>query len=321
MADHTMLTRALRILQRLNTGGEVTIKELYDLFDRKESKQTIQRTIRHIDSANIPIRERAGAHNEKSYSLDGGFRFIPELLTVEEALAAVLLLQFREVFAGTRIETDMANVFDKLKQLLPADAIAVPDAFSGDLLRIHQPGRIDLSARSDMLRDLFRGIVERREARVQYQKKRYRLRAYSLLLHNGTLYIIGRVPPHEDDLYFVLSRFRSVELTEDHFTRDEQYSLSETLGHNFGIWYEEPMDVVIRFDKTVVPSIESRQWHATQSTTIEDNGDLTLRMHLGPSKELVAWILRWGEFAEVLEPASLRADMAATMKKMVRKYR
>ena len=162
MADHTMLTRALRILQRLSISREVTVKELYELFDRKESKQTIQRTIRHIDSANIPVRERAGAHNEKYYSLEDGFRFIPELLTVEEALAAVLLLQFREVFAGTRIETDMAAVFDKLKQLLPEDAIAVPDAFSGDLLRVHQPGRIDLSKRPDMLRDLFRGIVERR---------------------------------------------------------------------------------------------------------------------------------------------------------------
>ena len=156
---------------------------------------------------------------------------------------------------------------------------------------------------------------------MQYLNKRYRLRAYSLLLHNGTLYIIGRVPPYEDNLYFVLSRFRSVELTTDHFTRDENFHLSETLRHNFGIWYEEPVDVVIRFEKTVVPSIEARLWHPTQHSTVEDDGSLTLRMHLGPSKELIAWILRWGEFAEVLEPASLRQEMAATIKKMARNYR
>ena len=321
MADETMLTRALRILHLLSTHDNVTVKQLYEYFDRKEAKQTLQRTLMKIDAANIPLRIEAGAHNEKYYSLDRAFRFIPELLTPEEALAAVLLLQFREVFAGTRIETDMASVFEKLQQLLPRDAIAAPDAFSGTYLHVHQPGKLDLDGRADMLRDLFRGIVQCRVAEVRYRNKSFRLNPYSLLIHNGTLYVLGQVPPHSNTIYLALSRFKSVTLTEDVFVRDEQFSLADVLRSNFGIWYEEPVDVVIRFDSTVVPSIESRRWHPTQKMSTADNGDLTLRMRLGPSKELIAWILRWGEFAEVLEPATLRTEVAATIKRMAKRYR
>jgi proteasome accessory factor B len=321
MADETMLTRALRILHLLSTHDNVTVKELYDRFDRKESKQTIQRTLMKIDAANIPLRITAGAHNEKYYSLDRAFAYVPELLTPEEALAAVLLLQFREVFAGTRIETDMSAVFEKLHQLLPPDAIAAPDAFSGTYLHVHQPGKLDLDGRADMLRDLFRGIVQCRVTNVRYRSKSYPLHPYSLLIHNGTLYVLGRVPPHTDTIYLALSRFKSVELTENTFVRDENFSLAEVLRSNFGIWYEEPVDVVIRFDRTVVPSIESRRWHPTQKMSVEKSGDLTLRMRLGPSKELIAWILRWGEFAEVIAPDSLRKEVAATIRKMAKKYR
>ncbi|MFZ1730874.1 MAG: WYL domain-containing protein [Bacteroidota bacterium] len=320
MAEMTMLIRALRILQRLSTHDDVTVKELHDYFGEEESKQTIQRTIRHIEGASIPLRLRTGPHNEKYYSLDRSFQFIPQLLTPEEVLAAVLLLQFREVFAGTRLETDMLSVFDKLTQLLPDDAIAVPDAFSGGLLHVHQPGLADLSERSDMLRDLFEAIVHRRVAKVRYRSKQYKLHPYSLLLHNGALYIIGRVPPYNNSIYFALPRFRTVELTDDTFERDPAYSLSEVLKDSFGIWYETPEDVVIRFAKTVRGSIESRQWHPSQKMSDDENGDLILRMRLGPSNELIAWILRWGEYAEVLEPVSLRDSMRSAINRMSSLY-
>ncbi len=320
MSDNTMLIRALRILQRLSTHDNVTVKELYEYFDRKVPKQTIQRTLRHIMEANFPVDYHAGAHNEKFYYLDRSFTFIPELLTPEEILAAVLLMQFHEVFAGTRIESDMNKVFEKLNQLLPPDAISMPGAFTGNYLHIHQPGRIDLARRSEMLRDLFRGIVERRVAKVQYRSKSYLLQPYSLLIHNGALYVLGQVPPYKDTIYLALPRFKSVELTDQTFIKDESFNLEEALRSNFGIWYEQPVHVAIRFDKTVVPSIESRQWHPTQSMRTEDDGNLILTMQIGPSKELIAWILRWGEFAEVLQPTTLREEVARTIRRMVKKY-
>ncbi|MBN1448821.1 MAG: HTH domain-containing protein [Bacteroidetes bacterium] len=127
MAEMTMLIRALQSPQRLATHRDVTVKELHELMERRESKQTIHRTIRQMKASGIPIVEEAGPHNEKFYSI-----------------------------------------------------------------------------------------------------------------------------------YLALSRFRGAELTDDGFDRDPAYSLVAVLRDSFGIWYEEPVQVVIRFDATVRESIESR---------------------------------------------------------------
>lgn len=326
MAEMTQLQRTLRILQRLATHAEVTVEELHDLFDGRESVRTLQRTLQRIQEANIPVRVRAGAHNRQYYSLDGGFRFTPDLLTADEALAAVLLAPFREVFAGTQIGDDIAGAFEKLGQLLPPDSVAVPGAFAGgsggaDFLLLHQPGRADLAGRADILRALFTGIIRREAVRVQYQRKRYLLHPYSLLLHNGGLYIIGRVPPHSDNIFLALPRFAKAERTGEYFERDPAFSLAGALKDNFGIWYEPPVNVSIRFDATVRGSIEHRRWHASQKLAEGKDGSLTLTMRIGPSRELIAWILRWGEFAEVLAPASLRQQVAAIGTEIARRNR
>ena len=326
MAEMNALQRTLRILQRLTTYDDVTVEELYDLFEGRESVRTLQRTLQRIQESNISLTVRAGAHNRQYYSLERSFRFIPEMLTADEALAAVLLAPFREVFAGTSVGEDIAAVFEKLQQLLPRDAVAVPGAFGDDaagkhIALLHQPGRADLSDKADILRVLFTGILRRQTCRVQYRKKRYALHPYSLLLHNGGLYVIGRVPQYTNYIYLALPRFTKAELTEERFERDPQYSIEDVLKDSFGIWYEAPTEVRIRFDAAVRGSIEHRVWHSTQKLTEEEDGSLALSMRVGPSRELIAWILRWGEFAEVLEPASLRKDVARIGKEIARRNR
>jgi hypothetical protein len=103
VAEQTQLERAIRILQRLSVCSHVTVNELYDLFDRKEAKRTLQRTLESIERTNVPLLIEHGAHNEPLYSLRGGFDFIPLRLTPEEGIAASLLNQFKSIFAGTSI--------------------------------------------------------------------------------------------------------------------------------------------------------------------------------------------------------------------------
>jgi len=51
MPELTQLERSLRILQRLITHDNVTVNELYDLFDRCDPKRTIQRTLDSIQAS------------------------------------------------------------------------------------------------------------------------------------------------------------------------------------------------------------------------------------------------------------------------------
>lgn len=95
-------------------------------------------------------------------------------------------------------------------------------------------------------------------------------------------------------------------LSDIFFERSTEFNLKEYLKNHFGIWREEPVDILLRFDKIVATTIEERAWHPTQKIKHLKSGDVELSMKVGPSEELIAWILRWGHFCEVLKPHDLR---------------
>ncbi|MCZ7555759.1 MAG: transcriptional regulator [Bacteroidia bacterium] len=322
MADNTKLQRSLRILLKLAREREVTVNDLYDFFDGEITRRTIQRTLSDLSSANIPIVSRRGAHNEYHYSLERAFDHIPETLTADETLAAVLLSQSAGIFQGTRIGEDINAVFAKLEQLLPSGALAVPSAFTGEqYVYNYQPGRALPGGYAEALHAVFRGILSGRVCRVQYRDKRYLFHPYSLLLYGGALYVVGKQPRYGNLIYLAMNRMKAAELLDQTFERDPDFNLQNFLAGNFGIWYEKPEDVRIRFDATVRPSVEDRQWHASQRIEALEDGGVILSMRVGPSLELVAWILRWGAHAEVLEPATLRREIRKTASAVAKMYR
>lgn len=313
MPELTQLERALRILQRLIVRDDVTVQELYDLFDRREPVRTIQRTLDSIQSSNIPLHYTTGAHGVRYYRIRRAFDYIPMTLSPDEILAALLLAQFGDLFDGTRIGRDISGVFEKLDQLVPPGSVAITTALHGttDVLHFKEPGLVEMETRESFLREIFRLIVERRECWIEYRKpdreklSRFNLYPYSLLFHSGAIYVVGYQPYYKNWVYLALQRIVTVTPADQTFERDPAFNLDAFLKDNFGIWKEEPVDVVIRFDKTVSPSIRERRWHPSQQVKeLSDGTELTL--HVGPSEELIAWILRWGNHAEVIGPEKVR---------------
>lgn len=92
------------------------------------------------------------------------------------------------------------------------------------------------------------------------------------------------------------------------------------LKDNFGIWYEKPEMVKIRFNKTVRASIEGRIWHPSQSLKELKSGDIVLTMRVGITEELIAWVLRWGPYAVVMSPKSLRERVKSRLEESLKTY-
>jgi predicted DNA-binding transcriptional regulator YafY len=325
MADLKRLERALRILQRLMTHDHVTAKELGDLFGGTESVRTIQRTLEAIESANIPLSIEIGAHGERQYSLHRAFDFLPITLSPHEVLAAVLLSQFADYFKGTSIGNDISTVFQKIDQLVPPGGLGVSSSFRDmqDSFMLHEPGRMNLAPRAKVLEDLFRGIIEHRVCKVVYSRtgKSFDIHPYSLLFHGGAFYAVVYQPRHNNWIYLAIARIESLSLKTDEFERDKRFRLREFVRDNFGILSEPPETVRIRFDKTVVASIMDRVWHPSQTIENCDDGGIILTMQVGVTSELLAWILRWQHFAEVLEPQSLRDKLQISLTKTAEIYR
>jgi len=73
------------------------------------------------------------------------------------------------------------------------------------------------------------------------------------------------------------------------------------------------------FETKVGRFVRRRLWHPTQKITKTEQG-VELTMEVAGTTELKTWILGWGDQVEVLEPESLREEIAAEVARVAGKY-
>jgi proteasome accessory factor B len=61
-------------------------------------------------------------------------------------------------------------------------------------------------------------------------------------------------------------------------------------------------------------------WHPSQAVHELPDGSLEWRARVSGTIEIRLWILSWGDEVEVLEPAALREDVAATHARAAARY-
>jgi predicted DNA-binding transcriptional regulator YafY len=69
---------------------------------------------------------------------------------------------------------------------------------------------------------------------------------------------------------------------------------------------------VLRFTPAVAARVLETTWHPTQRVEAADDGSLTWRATVAGTIEVRLWILSWGDDVEVVEPETLRLDVAST---------
>ena len=77
---------------------------------------------------------------------------------------------------------------------------------------------------------------------------------------------------------------------------------------------------MLRFAPRVAARVLEATWHPTQAVATEADGSLHWRATVVGTIEIRLWILAWGDDVEVLAPASLREDVAATLRRAVTRY-
>ena len=86
------------------------------------------------------------------------------------------------------------------------------------------------------------------------------------------LYVISRVPYYDQLITQAVDRFESVEVTEEEFEPPDHLSVDEQVSNAFGVSFEEPMDVVVRFTEEQAPYIRERVWHPSQELEELEDG-------------------------------------------------
>ncbi|TVR86423.1 MAG: WYL domain-containing protein [Trueperaceae bacterium] len=126
-------------------------------------------------------------------------------------------------------------------------------------------------------------------------------------------------------LVFKFARMREVRLLDETYEIPEGFDPDEVIGDAFGVIVGESVRVTLR----LVPGVAMafREVAGDSLVSLEDHEDggalAVVRATLdgrGRALELVPWLMGWGDAVEVLEPASVREDVAAALSRAAARY-
>jgi proteasome accessory factor B len=313
------LTRLVSILQAHPDG--IRTAEVAERVGM--SVRTVYRDLRAIDEEiGVPVWADGGR-----WGIDQEKAFLPPLkLTQAEAMAVVLSARLMVRYAD-KYDPDLASAFEKLEQGLPP---ALAEHVERTLDVLSKAARDE--GFSANVRLLTKAWAERRVVTIDYEPAHYdagasprtaTVRPYLLepSLQTHALYLIGYDEAREAIRTFKVERIRSAALTPRTF---EPPDPAETTTSRRAAWDiiadQSPVEVVLRFAPRVAARVLEATWHPTQSVATEADGSLLWRATVAGTIEIRLWILSWGDDVEILAPATLRGDVAATLRQALKRY-
>lgn len=104
---------------------------------------------------------------------------------------------------------------------------------------------------------------------------------------------------------FALSNIERVEVLELPFIRRRGFSLQEYTERSFGVFQEEPFDVVWKFSPAVAEDAKEFLFHPSQKFEEQSDGSLIVRFRAGGGLEMCWHLFAWGGHLTVLAPEKL----------------
>lgn len=315
--------RVLGLLKTLAEGGPCSVHQLAARF--KTRRETIYRDLHTLEAIGYPIvGDDAGRLSHPRLAPEFRAAMPPVPFTRRETAALVWAVKQ----AGDRqpFGAALSAAIAKLQGLaLPREgrlAMAVDGTVSG-----WDRGLKDYTAFEATILRLVEAIVSRRRCRVTYQApsqnapRRFSYDPYRLLSVQGGLYCVGKISAYANLVTLAIDRVRSVELTDEEFAVDPAFDPKRIEAEAFGVVWERPTTVVIRFRADQAPYVREREWHPTQKLRELRDGRVELSFRAGGAFEIRRWILGWGDAAEVVRPATLRREVAAMVRSASAVYR
>ena len=252
---------------------------------------------------------------------------IPDIrLTLPELISLYLVKGEAQLFHGTEIEKLADSAFRKL-------SFFMPEGLSRQLAKIQTlfvPSNKfakDYTGKEELIDGLRRGMIEQKRCAVKYhsflsgKKRDYDLDPLRFFENNGGLYIFAYITGYQEIRTLAVERIERLEVTDIPFDYPEDFDPEKLLCSAFGIIFDKPIQVKIRFSKEVPPYIMERTWAPTQRITgNEADGSIVLEMETSGWLDVKRWVLSYGAHAEVLEPKEMREELFEELKTCFGRY-
>lgn len=126
------------------------------------------------------------------------------------------------------------------------------------------------------------------------------------ILYGGRGWLVAHVDGLPDMRLWRLDRIVSVDLVDRGFKRREDFDLAAYAAQSFGVFQEEPIDVVLRFAPDAAEDAAGWVFHPSQSVDREADGSFVVRFCAGGALEICWHLFTWGPTVSIVAPIALR---------------
>lgn len=308
--------RLVAALLLLQTRGRVTAAELAE--ELEISLATARRDLEALSAAGIPVYPQPGRGG--GWQLVGGARTDLSGLTAAEARALFLLLG-----PATTAAPQLTSALRKLMRALPAtfraDAEAAAQAVVSDAVRWGEVGREP----PGLVENLQGAVVRRSKVRLAYTGRGGRsterlVDPLGLVDKDGVWYLLAGTEAGRRT--FRVDRIAEAVVTDLPAERPGDFDLTEE--------WERVVDEVEQRRSLVsaVVLIEARYVHVLRDQFgrhgevlgQEDGGRVRVRVAAPMALSIAEHLAGWGARVEVVEPESVRAELARIGAELVARY-
>lgn len=164
----------------------------------------------------------------------------------------------------------------------------------------------------EIVRSLREAIITRQKVRLHYVYRGSGKRGYETVHPYGFLYgnrhylVAWSESDRANDFRnFSLSNIEQVEPLGRTFSRKRSFLLTKYAERSFGVFQEEPFDVVWKFSPQAARDAKDFLFHPTQIMEPQSDGSLIARFRAGGLLEMSWHLMTWGEQVEVIQPKQL----------------
>jgi predicted DNA-binding transcriptional regulator YafY len=321
MSQQQQLVRIFEIDRQVRAGRFPNAQSLAERLE--VSRRVIYKDRAYmIDQLHAPLatdRQRGGwFYTDSAYTL-------PNIMATQgELFAFFLSVEVAQRYMGTAFQEPLLSVLGKLSQTLKGDI-----SIDLETLRLHYsfvPPPL-METNPQYLMTLHQAIRSRQLVTLEYHANTtnaFTERAVEPYhLHNlkGDWYLLAYDLARRDKRTFHVGRIKSCRLMPDRFERRDSVSIPEWIQTSFGAeGGGKPEEVIIRFTEFQARWIRERKWHDTAKPIPLPDGGIELHIWTSGLGEVRRWVMQFGAQAQVLQPDSLRQQIAEDVRKMTDLY-
>jgi predicted DNA-binding transcriptional regulator YafY len=176
----------------------------------------------------------------------------------------------------------------------------------------------------EILRTLREAVITRTKVRLHYRYRGSGKCGYQTVHPYGFLYgkrhyLVGwsELDQARDFRNFALSNIERAELLDKTFARKRAFSIEKYAENSFGVFQEEPVNVVWKFSPAAAQDASEFLFHPSQTLEPQKDGSLVVRFRAGGLLEMCWHLFTWGNEVEILKPKRLVSIVQQEVAKQV----